>query len=318
MNILKLAAAAAVVALTTLPAMAQSWPDGPVQIIVPSRPGGGTDVMARIFSDYLQKELNSPVVVVNQPAGSGTVAMEQVRTAAPDGQTLLFYHTGMIVAYYTGQYDHPTSDFTLVGIAQSYPPQVYAVDADAPWNDLKEFVDDARAHPGERTVGVSLGGTTHFMAGLLMMNEGIDLKLVDAASEVDKVAGIQGGFIDLGNLGAGPANQYVEAGDMKVLSLVDPTPYPKYPDYKTALEEGVNLSWISPLVVWGPPGMDTALAEKINAAFKNFATDPTAMDQLDKADSSFTYHDLEKVNEIMRGEDEKIGAIAKELGLSVR
>lgn len=318
MKMFKIVAAVAVAALTTLPAMAQDWPNGPVQLIVPSRPGGGTDVMARIFSDYLQKEIGSPVVVVDQPAGSGTVAFEQVRTAKPDGQTLLFYHSSLIVNYFTGQYDHPQSEFTTIGIAQSYPPQVYATGPNASWADLKAFVEDARVHPGERTVGVSLGGTSHFIAGLLMMNEGIDLKLVDAAAEVDKVAALQGGFIDLGNMGAGSARQYVEAGDMKVLSLIDPTPYPKYPEFKTALEEGVNMSWISPLIVWGPPGMDPALAQKINAAFANFATDPTAMDQLDKADSSFAYYDLDKTKEILAGEEEKIGGIAAKLGLSVR
>jgi len=318
MKLLKLAAAVTVVAMTALPAMAQSWPNGPVQIIVPSRPGGGTDVMARIFADYLQSEISSPVVVVNQPAGSGTVAFEQVRTAAPDGQTLLFMHTGMIVNYHTGQYDHSVADFTTIGLAQSYPPQVYATGSNAPWADLRDFVEDARAHPGERTIGVSLGGASHFMAGQMLISENIDVKLVDAATEVDKVAALQGGFIDLGNMGASSAEQYVKAGELKVLAMIDPEPYPKYPQFKTALEEGVDMSWISPLVVWGPPGMDPAIVEKINASFANMATDPTTQERLDKADSAFTYYTVEQANKIISKEDKKIGSIAVKLGLSVR
>ena len=294
------------------------WPRGPVQIIVGARAGGGTDLMARVFSDYLQRELGSPVVVVNQPAGGGTVAYEQVRTAKTDGQTLLFMHTGMLIYNHTGRYDHPVSDFTTIAIAQSYPPQVYAVAPDAPWENMKEFVEDARQNPGKRTVGVALGGTTHFIAGTIMMEENVELKLVEAASEVDKVAAIQGGHIDLGNLGSSSAAQYEEAGKMKVLCLIDPTPDPKYPQYVPAIDQGLNFSWIAPLVVWGPKGMDPAIVEKINTATRNMGTDPGVQEQLKKMSSAYTYYTVKEAQELIRKEDEKIAALAEKLGLAAK
>lgn len=311
-------AATLVLALTGAGSAADAWPTGPIQLVIPSRPGGGTDVMGRILADYLQQAAGTPVAVINQPTGGGAVAHEQVRTAAPDGQTLLFQHTGMLVNYHTGKYNHSYKDFTVVGIGQSYPPQVFAVGPNAPWKTMREFVDEAKANPGKLTVGVSLGGATHFVAGALMMNEGIDLRLVEASAEVDKVAGIQGGHIHIGNLGAASARQFEQAGQMRVLCMVDPEPDPDYPEYKTCLSEGVNVSWVSPLIVWGPPGMDKAVAGKINALIAGMGDDPVVKQRLEAADSAFVAYGPDAAEELVAREDAKIEALSRHLGLSSR
>lgn len=299
-------------------ALAADWPTKAVQLIVPSKPGGGTDVMARIFADYLGRETGGDVVVVNVAGGGGSVAYNQVMTAKPDGHTILFNHTGLLAGYHTGHSDIGLDDFTTIGVAQSYAPQVYAVAPDAPWNTMKEFVEDARANPGKRTVAVSLGRTTHFIAGLIMMNEDVDLKLLEASAGVDKVAAIQGGHIEMGNLGAGSGKQYEQAGDMKVLCLLDPEPHPAYPEYETCIQQGVNVSWLAPLVLWGPPDMDPEVVQKINTATANMANDAAAQDSLKKADSVFAYHDVAAANALLASEDKKIGVLAQKLGLSAR
>lgn len=318
MNVKTLMGAAFSVALSTTAAFAADWPSQTVQLIVPAKPGGGTDVMARIFADYLGRETGGDVVVVNVDGGGGAIAYNQVMTADPDGHTILFDHTGRIAGYYTGHNDIALDDFTTIGIAQNYAPQVYAVAPDAPWNTLKEYVDSARENPGERTVAVSLGRATHLIAGLIMMNEEVDLKLLEASSEVDKVAAIQGGHIELGNLGAGSAKQYQEAGDMKVLCTFHSNRHPNYPDYETCTEQGVNVIWNAPLVLWGPKGMDEGLVAKINAATKNMATDATAQAALANVDSEFVYYDVNAAYDLMLSEDEKIRAVTEKLGLSVR
>ena len=222
----------------------------------------------------------------------------------------------MLVNYHTGKYDHSLSDFTTVAVAQSYPPQVYAVAADAPWNTMKDFVADARKNPGKLSVGIALGGTTHFIAGTIIMNENVDLKLVEAANEVDKVAAIQGGFIDLGNLGTASAKQYVEAGKMKVLCLIDPVPDPQFPEFIPAVDQGVNISWIAPLVLWGPKGMDPAVVDAINAATKEMGNDPKVKDQLAKMSSAFMYRNVADAQKLISDEDRKIGALADKLGIA--
>lgn len=318
MKLTKLLSAALAVGLTATSAMAADWPSATVRLIVPSRAGGGTDVMARIFSNYLAREIGGDVIVVNQPGGGGAIAYNQVLNAKPDGHTILFNHTGLIAGYHTGHSKISASDFTTIGIAQTYPPQVYAVAPDAPWETMKDFVEDARANPGKRSVAVSLGRTTHFIAGTIIMNGGVELKLLEASSEVDKVAAIQGGHIEMGNLGAGSARQYVESGDMKVLCLIEPEPNAAYPEFGTCTEQGVDVSWRAPLVLWGPKGMDADLVVKINAATANLATNAAAQEQLGKADSSFVYYDVDGAQALIASEDAKIGALAKTLGLAAQ
>ena len=318
MKLMKMVAVAATFAVSALSVSAAEWPKGNVQIIVPTKPGGGTDLMTRIFADHLARASGRNVVVVNQPAGGGAVAAEQVATAKPDGLTLLFNHTGQLVNYYTGRVDRSLDDFTTIAIGQSYPPQVYAVSPDAPWDTMKEFVDDARENPGKNTIAVQLGGTSHFIAGLLEMNEDIDLKEVEAAAEVDKVAAIQGGFIDIGNLAAGSARQYVEAGDLKVLGLLEEVQNASYPEFVPMQEQDVNMYWLAPLILWGPNGMDPALVEEINGYVESMATDPKTQEQLAKADSSFVYSDVEASEALMAQENAKIKALAEKLELSIR
>ena len=297
---------------------AQGWPNGSIQLVIPSRPGGGTDIMGRIFADYLGQATGASVAVINQPDGGGIVAQETVRTSAPDGQTLLFHHTGMLVQQATGRYEQPLDQFTTLGIAQSYPPQVFAVHPDAPWTTMAEFVADARANPGQHTIGVSLGGTTHFIAGVIMLNEGVELRLVEASAEVDKVAGIQGGHITIGNMGAGSARQFVQTGQLRVLCMIDPVPNPDYPEFQTCMDQGVNVSWIAPLVVWGPAGIPAETAEAINTAIRGMGDDPAVMARLATADSSFVPHDLAEAQAIIARESEMIGALARHLGLAAQ
>ncbi|AMY68243.1 Bug family tripartite tricarboxylate transporter substrate binding protein [Frigidibacter mobilis] len=301
---------------TPMAAAAQEWPDGTIELVIPSRPGGGTDIMGRIVADYLQQALDVPVAVINQPGGGGTVAFEQVRNADPDGQTLLFHHTGLLVNAHTGKYDRSLEDFTTVAIAQSYPPQVFAVGADAPWRTLREFVEDARARPGQLTVGVALGGSSHFIAGELMANEQIELRLVEAAAEVDKVAGVQGGHISIGNLGAGSARQFEQAGQMRGLCMLDPEPDPDYPEYQTCASQGVDITWLAPLVIWGPAGMDPAITERINTAITGMAEDTKVQERLAATDSAFRRYSVAEAEALVAQEDAKIAELAESLQLT--
>ncbi|MCA0851054.1 tripartite tricarboxylate transporter substrate binding protein [Salipiger thiooxidans] len=303
-------------ALASPAAAGTDWPKGPVRLVVPSKAGGGTDVMGRIFADYLQRAIGRPVAVINQPGGGGTVGYEMVRTAVPDGQTLLFMHTSLMIHAHTGRYPHPVSDFTPIAMAQIYPSQVYAVGADAPWNTLSDFVEDARANPGKLTVGVSLGGTTHFMAGMIEQSAGIKLKMVEASAEVDKVAAIQGGHIDMGNLGARSAQQFVSQGKMKVISLIDPVPNPDFPEFTPALQQGLDMSWQTPLILFGPAGMDPAVVEAINAATRGMVEDPAILESHEKMGNSYAYKSVEETQALVAEEDARIKNLATTLDIT--
>ena len=114
---------------------AQSWPNRPIRLIVPTGPGAATDIMARLLADGITRKVGQPVIVENMPGASGIVAHQAAARAEPDGHTLLFTNTsGMainLVSFKQLPYD-PTRDFTPVAMVCSLGPQMLSVNADLP------------------------------------------------------------------------------------------------------------------------------------------------------------------------------------------
>lgn len=295
-----------------------AWPTGSVQVYVPAKAGGSSDIHARVFAQYMQEATGKPFVVVNQPAGGGSVSYETIRTSKPDGNTLVFTHTGIIVNYYTGVYDQPMSEFTPVAILQSMPAQVYGVSPTSKWTNFKDFVEDAKANPDKVKIGVQMGATTHLIAGNIMRELGLKLKLVQAGDEVEKVAALQGGFIDIANLSAGAAAQYIQAGKMKVVGSLDSLLDPTYPQFVPVKDQGYDVGWASDMCLFGPKGMDPALVERINALTKAYGENPAVKEKLKNMASRYVYRNVAETAEYVKKEDAKIGSIAKDLGLSKR
>lgn len=267
-----------------------NWPGKQVTLYVPAAAGGGTDIFARIVATYLQENIGATVTVVNQDAGSGMVAYESVRKAEPDGNTLLFWHTGFYVNYYSGTYDYnPNTDFTPIEMFQSGNGQVYVVNGKSEWNDINDLVEAAKANPGQITFGCQTGGSAQLVAEILMKATDTELRLVDAASQTDKITGVMGGNIDLSAITAASARQYVDNGDLKVLGIVDAIPDPLFPETKTGVEQGYeNLYWTQNLCIYGPAGMDENVAKAINEAVQGLSEDPKAKEQMESANLLMT------------------------------
>lgn len=297
---------------------ASAWPTGTVQVYVPAKAGGSSDIHARVFAQYMQEATGKPFVVVNQPAGGGSVSYETVRTSKPDGSTLVFTHTGIIVNYYTGVYDQPMSEFSSLAILQSMPAQVYGVSPSSKWTSFKDFIDDAKANPEKVKIGVQMGATTHLIAGNIMRELGIKLKLVQAGDEVEKVAALQGGFIDIANLSASAAAQYIQAGKMKVVGSLDEVADPTYPQFVPVKDQGYDVGWAADFCLFGPKGMDPALVERINALTKEFGANPGVQEKLKNMASRYKYRNVAETAAYVKKEDAKIAAVAKDLGLSKR
>ncbi|WFE76702.1 tripartite tricarboxylate transporter substrate binding protein [Roseinatronobacter sp. S2] len=209
-----------------MPLMAgQVWPEGTVQLIVPASPGGGTDAAARILAEHFQNETGASVVVVNTPGGGGAVAAEQVRGAAPDGQTVLFFHTGLLSAYHTGGYAHdPSEAFETAAVMPVGGSYALAVNADAPWQSVEDLVAASKDAPNSLSLGIQMRGATHFMAGLFAKDSGAALRLVEAGPDADKLVQLQGGQISAALINTPGTRQYVENGDLRVLATISGHP----------------------------------------------------------------------------------------------
>ncbi len=147
-------------ALGTSAGSQEKFPTRPVNMIVPAAPGGGTDIMARILADATEPFLGQKIVVVNKAGGSGTIGVDAIFQAKPDGYTIL---VGMSMSLSAGfallpDIQYKLSDFAPVARHVIFPILI-AVRTDAPWKTLGEFVEDAKRNPDKFNSGSDGGGT---------------------------------------------------------------------------------------------------------------------------------------------------------------
>lgn len=262
--------------LPFVPQMAFAQVDYPVdsvRIVVPANPGGGTDAAARIFAEYFQRNSDAVTAVVNQAAGGGVVAAQTVSTANPDGATLLFFHAAFHTANLSGNSPFKWDQFTPIATVTE-SNEVYAVRADTPYTTLADVIDAAKANPNAMSIGTQLGGTTQVKAQALNVAADNSMRIVDAGTESDRVAALLSGQVDVISMSVGSARQYVQAGQMKALAVMNAVPDATAPEIPTTISQGVDISLPLVQTVYGPKDMDPAAIAVIEALIAQMGEDP--------------------------------------------
>ena len=223
------------------PAVGDTYPSRTVKIVVPTAPGGGNDVMARIVAGRLQERLKQPFIVENKAGANGAIASEFVARAPPDGYTLLFGYIathGINPGLSKVPYD-PVADFAPIAeIAEAQ--QVLVVNPAVPAKSVNELIALAKAKPGTLSYASAGNGTAPHIAGeLFKQRAGVDLLHIpykgSAPAVMDTLAGTtQVMFPRL--IAAGPQ---LKAGKLRALAVTGKRRSPLYPDLPTVAEAGV-------------------------------------------------------------------------------
>ena len=216
-----------------------AYPERPIKMIVPWAAGGDTDNIFRPFAQGLQKHIGQTVVIANVGGASGTVGAREAKNSPPDGYTLFSVHDFIHLTYYTGVSDVASADFEPV-CSISSTPSVLTASPKTTWKSLKELVDDAKARPGQISVGATLGSTSHFFPALLEREAKIKFKYVSYDGLAQRMNAILGGHVDLtdGNL---TQKGKVDAGQLRFLAIGTEQRSPDLPDVPTFKELGYNI-----------------------------------------------------------------------------
>ena len=164
-----------------LSAPAHAQDGGPIRILVGFKPGGTSDVIARLAQDKIRQALGTPVIVENRAGANGTIAAEILKKAAPNGRTLMIAPVAVIVfaplTYNNLRYD-PFTDFAPVSLVANFR-LVLTVGPGTPARTLREYIAWAKENRANATYGVPLaGGPGHFFGVLLARATGADLAVV--------------------------------------------------------------------------------------------------------------------------------------------
>ena len=240
-------------------AAAQSYPKGPVRLIVPFPPGGGVDAAGRILAQALTESVGRPFVIENRGGANGNIGTEVAARATADGYTLLFTGAGFVTnpsLYKKVPYD-PLKDFEPVSL-MALGPNILVVHPSLPVHSVQELIAAARARPGEIGFAGSGSGSTPHLAGELFNHmAGVQMVHVPYRGSGPAMIGLLAGDAPVMFLPAINAGPHIAAGKLRALAVTSRERLAAFPDLPTVAESGLpgyeSSQWYGLLAPAGTP-----------------------------------------------------------------
>jgi len=205
-------------------AQSEVYPSHPVRIVVPSPPGGGTDIVARVLAQHVSIALKQQFFVENRPGAGNMIGIESVARSAGDGYTLLMVPSTLAlnsVLYKKVNYD-PVGDFSPITVAAT-APNVLVINPNVPAKDVRELIAYAKSKPGELTYGTpGVGTSPHMSMELFKSMAGVDIRHIPYRGTAPAVTDIISGQIHAMFANALTARPQVEAGKVRALGVSGP------------------------------------------------------------------------------------------------
>jgi len=298
---------------------AQDLPSGAVTLVVGNAAGGIVDVTARLYADVLTRNLGRPIVVENRPAGGGAAAAMGVKTAPPDGRTLLVYPGTQLAALPVLQqvpYD-PVKDFEPVATLFDLLNFI-AVPSDSPADTIPQLLEYAKKRPGGLTVGsAGFGSPAHFNSVILSLDNGLPITMVQYRGSFPMMADMVTSRIDLAMISYIVAQPFIPERKVKILAQDGATRWSGMADVPTMLEYGQlrkkASGWFG---VSAPAGTPKAIVDRLNREFFKASQDQTLAARLQESGVLTKTTTPEQLRELVRTEVEIVGPLVKSLGMA--
>jgi len=263
--------AAAAVAFPGLPAVAQSYPTRLIKIVVPSPPGGASELVTRPIAERLTSVLGQSVVIENRPGGAGgTIGVKSVANADPDGYTLLVSSPGGLVvapALYKNLGYDPVKNLAPIATLFS-SPQILVVNPALPVASLKDLIAYVKANPGKLSFASPGYGTQpHLLGEMFRLSAGIDIVHVPYKGPMQGITDLLGGQVQMIFENIPLLLAHVRSGRLRALAVADESRSPQLPDVPTTTESGLpKLQATFWAGVLAPAGTPAGIIGKLNAA----------------------------------------------------
>lgn len=299
----------------TAPAMAQTYPDKPIKLIVSFAPGGLVDTIARAIQPRLNEGLGQPVVIDNRPGGGGTIAESALAHSPPDGYTIMMTADGLPANRHLVpnlSYDS-FKDLTPVSLLTRIP-LVMVVNPAVPAKDVKSFVEYARANPGKLSyASPGIGTSNHLFFEVFRDEAHIDLQHVPYRGGAPAMADVIGGQVPVTMLSVTLVAPQIRADKLRGLAITSDKRSPLIPNVPTFAEAGYPdfkpQQWAGLFV---PAGTPPAVVQRLTAEFAKALKTPDVVARLSDLGAEVVMSSQAEFTALLHRDDELLGKLIRE------
>ena len=276
---------ASIAASVAAPALADTYPSKPINLIVPFAAGGPTDLMARIVGERMAKELGQQFIIDNTTGAAGSIATGKAVRAAPDGYTVQIGHVGTNVAngtiYKSLNYDLLTDLTPITRLPQN--PMLVVSSLQVPTKTLKELVDYLKANPDKVPGGTAgIGSGAHLGALAFFAATGVTYQLVPYRGTGPAMQDLMANQIQVMVDQSSNSLPQVQAGKIRAYGITARTRSPAAPEIPTTAEGGYPMEVSIWHGLWAPKGTPPEIVARLNAAAITTLQDPAIRKRLEE------------------------------------
>ncbi|MFC3058020.1 tripartite tricarboxylate transporter substrate binding protein [Paenirhodobacter populi] len=301
--------------LGTLPATAQNYPARNIEVIVPTAAGGGTDLLTRSFVDHANKLLAKPMGVVNKPGGGGAVGLTDVARARPNGYKLAMGFVEITILPHLGIAPFKVDDFRPIARINAEPAAI-TVRADSSWQTLEDFVAAAKEKPNTIRVGSSGTGSIYHLAAVAFGKAaGAEFNNVPFEGANPAVTTLIGGHIEAVSVSPAEVSTYVEAGQLRLLGVMDKERSALFPEIPTMSELGYDVSVGTWRGLLAPKNTPDDVINTLREVSRKVAENPEFQAQMKRMNMTEAYLDAPEFAKAIAQDDQQFGDLISNINL---
>jgi tripartite-type tricarboxylate transporter receptor subunit TctC len=297
--------------LGTLGEAATQYPGREITLIVPWSSGGPSDTLSRFLAEPLSKILGKTFIVTNKPGGGGTVGLQQVAAAKPDGYTLGLMTRSLILQKYTSPVGMNYENYEPIALLVA-SPGCLVVNAERPWKSARELIKYARENPkAVKVSNTGTGATWHTFGISLEKASNIKLTHVPYGGGRPALVAVMGGHVDASLMDMPSVHPLMPTGKLRLLGVATEKRHPFYPDVPTFKEEGISVNWEHWTGIVAPKGTPADIVKILSDAFAKAGKDAKYKEFVKNRAFIEMYRNPKEYRQIMENDDREISKILK-------
>ena len=299
-------------AMVAAPLLAQTS----LKLIVGFPPGATSDTLTRAIAEGMRSHVDRPVIVENRPGGGGLAAAKSVRSAPPDGNTLLMTPLGtMLQAHSVKAADfNPLTDFVAITQISTFDI-AFAVAPELPARSLKDYVGLVKKEPRRGDfASAAAGSLPHFFALMFARSAGIEMLHIPYKGTAPAITAAIAGEVSLLSTTSADIATQVKAGKLRALAVSSAKRSPLLPEVPTLREQGYNIEGSAWYAFVAPPGTSAEMVRKLNTAIVAAIKSPLTAERMRAIGVEPTGTTPEAFAAILKSDYERWGAVIKASG----